>query len=162
MTNTTWKSVAPAQACDWAEFLLNAPWPMDNESTCKYAAQLGWDIVEEDGESYLMDNVSGITAIETYPVDLPSGEVSSISFYLTDVIRGEASEDAAAFLSDSFTLACREAEKRWGKGKLVTESNHRRMMWTFGDGKGRIDINQRKHAVGVTIITPQYLPYADD
>lgn len=67
MTNTTWKSIPAAEACDLLDFWANAPWPMDMDQAHQYAAQLR-TVEEEDGEHFLVNEVSGLTSTD---VDTP-------------------------------------------------------------------------------------------
>ena len=153
MTNSTWKSIPPTQVCDWIEFWMNAPWPMDEKQTAEYAARLGWTAEEDEGEIYLTDAVSGLSMPEATLVTMPSGETGSIGFRLTDVIR-DITDESTEFLNDQFTLTYREAEARWGAGKQETVEGEPSATWD--SDKGRVTLMALKRSVMVNFDTPQY------
>ena len=155
MTNSTWKSIPPTQVCDWIEFWINAPWPMDEKETAEYAAQLGWTAEEDEGEIYLTDAVSGLSMDDVATATMPSGEIGSIGFRLTDVIR-DITDESTDFLNDQFTLIYREAQARWGKAKQeTTESGGGRATWDWED-KARVTLTRLNRSVSVNIDTPSY------
>lgn len=153
MTNITWKSIPPTQVCDWIEFWMNAPWPMDEKQTAEYAARLGWTAEEDEGEIYLTDAVSGLSMPEATLVTMPSGETASIDFHITDVIR-EITNESNIFLNDQYTLTYREAEARWGVGKQETVED--KLSATWDSDKGRVTLMALKRSVMVNFDTPQY------
>ena len=154
MTNSTWKSIPPTQACDWIEFWMNAPWPMDEKQTAEYAAQLGWTAEEDEGEIYLTNVVSGLSIPEVMLVTMPSGEAASIDFHTTDAIR-DITNESTEFLNDYYTLVYREAEARWGAGKQTTSADGSSAMWDLED-KGRVTLNKGARAVSINFDTPHY------
>lgn len=155
MTNTSWKALTPAQACDWTEFWMNKPWPIDKKQIAKYAEQLGWTAEEEDDDIYLTDAVSGFSIPDVMTTSMPSGEVASIDFYVADVIR-DVSDESIDFLSDQYTLIYREAEARWGAGKQsATESHGSSAVWDW-EGKGRVTLSKSDRSVSINFDTPQF------
>ncbi len=153
MTNTTWKSITPTQVCDWTEFLMNAPWPMDEKQTAEYAAKLGWTAEGEEGELYLTDAVSGLSMPDVATATMPSGETASVQFTITDVV-SDITEESDAFLNDQYTLTYREAEARWGAGKQETVEGKPSATWD--SDKGRVTLMALKRSVMVNFDTPQY------
>lgn len=151
MSNTTWKTIPPAQACDWIEFWINAPWPMNEKETAEYAAQLGWTAEEDDGEIYLTDAVSGLSMDDVATAAMPSGETASIGFRLTDVIR-DITDESDEFLNDQFTLVYREAQARWGNTKQAGTDS---ATWDWED-KARVTLTRLQRSVSVNIDTPSY------
>lgn len=155
MTNTTWKSLPPAQVCDWAEFWMDAPWPMNEKETAEYAAQLGWTTEEEDGELYLVDLVSDLSMTDVDTATMPSGETASLQFRVTDVIR-DITDESTEFLNDQYTLIYREAEARWGQATEKTVDSNGSMATWDSEGKGRITLMGLQRSISVNFDTPQY------
>lgn len=156
MTNTTWKSIPATEACDLLDFWANAPWPMDMDQAHQYAAQLGWTVEEEDGENFLVNEVSGLTSTDVDTPVMPSGETASITFNITDYIR-DVTDESKVFLNDQFTLYYREATARWGAGDLsTTEGNLRIAQWELGADKGRINIIESNKTIRANFDTPHY------
>ncbi len=153
MTNATWKTMPTTRACDMLDFWAAAPWPMNTEQTVSYAAQLGWTSEEEDGEIFIVNSVDNFNNSYIDASTMPSGEIASMVFYLTDTVRGDINDEATAFLRDYYTLFRREAIARWGESR---KSDDTITEWDLGDDAGYIYLTCNPRSVTISFDTPQY------
>jgi len=156
MSDNNWKAMTAQEACDVLDFWAKTSWPMDLTETITHAAQLGWTAEEEDdGERFLVNEVSGLSIPEVDAIEMPSGEIATISLRSTDAIR-EITPESTAFLNDQYTLLYREAATRWGAGEQSDiENGGRYAQWDLENG-GRIGITVSTRSVSISFDTPQY------
>lgn len=154
----TLKALTAVDACDILDFWVSAPWPMQIEQTHQYASQLGWTVEEEDGEKFLVNESSVLTEGFVDANFTDSGDTAAITFYTTDVAKGDITDESTAFLNDQFTLLYREAISRWGAETKQTSSelDGRSIEWELPGDKGRIGISQLKRVVTADFSTPMY------
>lgn len=151
----TWKAMTPSEAADVADFWIGAPWPMTLVATNRYAAALGWTFEVDEGEEYLEDSVSGLSMPDVDTSVMPSGDLASLVFRTTDVIR-ESSTELEEFLNDQFTLLVREGTSRWGTPQLeTTRVDRQAARWEPASGS-RIEVHRSSFCVRVQLLTPQY------
>ncbi len=152
MTTMTWKAMTAAEACDVADFWIAAAWPMTLPQTIDRAAGLGWTVEDED---FLVNEVSGLSMPDVDTATLPSGELSTLTYRTTDVIRN-VTEESTAFLNDQFTVLVREGTQRWGRPKLARlKNNTQQARWEIPSG-ARVSARCSAMAVLVEFTTPQY------
>lgn len=152
MTTMTWKAMTAAEACDVADFWIAAGWPMTLAQTIDRAAELGWTVEDED---FLVNEVSGLSMPDVDTATLPSGELSTLTYRTTDVIRN-VTEESTAFLNDQFTVLVREGTQRWGRPKLARLRNDtQQARWEIPSG-ARVSARCSAMAVLVEFTTPQY------
>lgn len=148
----SWKAMSATEACDLIDFWNDAPWPMTTAETNQHAAALGWTVEDED---FLVNEVSGLSLTDVDTSTLPSGELASLNFRTTDVIR-EVTPAASDFLNDQFTLIVREGTGRWGKPRLErTKTGGQSAVWELAAG-GRATVVRTPSGVIADYTTPQY------
>ena len=152
-------------------FWIDAPWPMTEMEACNYAKPLGWVIDEDDEDDedefddgkIMLDTESGLNATEIAIATMPGGNVASIPFYLTDIIRGDITAESTDFLNDQFARLSQEAVNQWGEGDILELGNGGLSIeWKLAGNKGRVEIAKGIRSITATVTTPQYASVLDD
>ncbi|MFB4351371.1 DUF6301 family protein [Microbacterium sp. CR_7] len=148
----SWKVMPAAEVCDLMDFWAAAPWPLSRDEVLRLAVdRFGWTIDEEDGTSYLMNTVSNFTVPDVSTIG--ENPLSYLTLRISDVIR-DVSPESTAFLGDSFTLAVREGERRWGTASLRDVKGTTIASWSSASG-GRISFSRAPKSLAARFETPQ-------
>jgi hypothetical protein len=110
----TWNVMSAERFFEVMAFWIRAPWPMDRPEVHVLAADLGW-MVREDGT---LDNPADGLTIPEVGTPASGGQLGSVEFWVTDVVR-DGTREADAFLNDHFLVLVREAKRRWGRPRLT-------------------------------------------
>lgn len=145
----TWRALDADRACSIVDFWIAQPWPLSRAQTFELAAELGWSVVEGS----LVNSADALSqpAVITSEV---RGAFATLTFWVSDVVKGVDADAGADFLGDQFTLLVREGSERWGKPEL-SRGSVGRAKWELPGG-GRIDATRSKSSVTLEFTTPQY------
>lgn len=152
----TWKAMTAERACDVVDFWASVEWPQTAEQVQQRGTEVGWT---PDDDEMMQNRTDDLVEPSVAIITLPSGEVASFSFWVTDVVR-ESSEGATSFLDDHYALLVREGRSRWGRAEL-SNGQESSAQWTLSDG-ARVVATRGSQSVFVDFTTPQYAAVLQD
>ncbi|MCW3156897.1 DUF6301 family protein [Micropruina sonneratiae] len=147
----TWRAMSAQRACDLVDFWRAVEWPRTPAQVQELGEQVGWTPDEDE----MMENAADALSEPAVPIaTMPTGETASFNFWVTDLVRGDLTAEASAFLNDQYTLLVREGSSRWGEPALA-DGEHASAQWEL-EGGARVLAGRGSRAVTVDFTTPQY------